>query len=61
MKLLEVVNTFTNKVYCVKESEINNSIVELYGFNGTRLTVSKWVSSDMLKKDYEVIAELELE
>lgn len=60
MELLEIKNVFTNKIYYMKKSDINSSIVELYNVNCNRLTLVKMVGNAMLKADYKIIATLEI-
>ena len=60
MKLLEIKNIYTDKIYYVKKLDVNNSIVELYNVNHNRLTRVKMVGNAMLKADYKITATLEI-
>ena len=60
MKLLEIKNIYTDKIYYVKKSDVNNSIVELHNINHNRLTQVKTVGNATLKADYKITAALEI-
>lgn len=60
MKLLEIKNICTDKIYYMKKSDVNNSIVELYNINHNRLTRVKMVGNATLKTDYKIMATLEI-
>ena len=61
MKLLEIKNIFTDKIYYMKKSDVNNSIVGLYSVSCNRLTQVKAVGNTTLKTDYKIMATLETE
>lgn len=60
MKLLEIKNIYTDKIYYVKKSDVNNSIIELHNINHNRLTQVKAVGNATLKADYKITATLEI-
>ena len=60
MELLEIKNIYTDKIYYVKKSDVNNSIVELHNINHNRLTQVKTVGNATLKADYKITAALEI-
>ncbi len=60
MKLLEIKNICTDKIYYMKKSDVNNSIVELYNINHNRLIRVKMVGNATLKTDYKIMATLEI-
>ena len=61
MEMLEIKNIYTDKVYYMKKSDVNNSIVELHNINHNRLTQVKAVGNTTLKTDYKIMATLETE
>ena len=61
MELLEIKNIYTDKIYYVKKSDVNDSIVELHNINHNRLTQVKTVGNTTLKTDYKIMATLETE
>ena len=60
MEMLEIKNIYTDKVYYVKKSDVNNSIIELHNINHNRLTQVKTVGNATLKADYKITAALEI-